>query len=99
MKFESAGHVIYHGDALQVLATIPDETVDLIFADPPYNLQIGKKLTRPDSSKVNGVSDKWDQFSSFKHYDEFCKIWLSESKRVLKDNGSIWVIGSYHNIF
>ena len=62
-------------------------------------MQIGEKLTRPDSSKVNGVNDKWDQFNSFKHYDEFCKSWLAECKRDLKDNGSIWVIGSYHNIF
>ena len=62
-------------------------------------MQIGEKLTRPDSSKVNGVNDKWDQFSSFKDYDDFSKSWLTECKRILKDNGSIWVIGSYHNIF
>ena len=78
---------------------IPNKTFDLIFADPPYNMQIGEKLTRPDSTKVNGVNDKWDQFNSFKHYDDFCKTWLTECKRILKDNGSIWVIGSYHNIF
>ena len=90
---------LINGNCIKEFKKIPDKSFDLIFADPPYNLQIGKKLTRPDSSKVNGVSDKWDQFSSFNHYDEFCKIWLSESKRVLKDNGSIWVIGSYHNIF
>ena len=59
----------------------------------------GEKLKRPDDSKVNGVDDKWDQFESFKHYDVFCKEWLKECKRILKDNGSIWVIGSYHNIF
>ena len=62
-------------------------------------MQIGKKLTRPDSSKVNGVNDKWDHFNSFSHYDIFSKTWLSECRRILKDNGSIWVIGSYHNIF
>ncbi len=90
---------IINGDCLKKLKKIPDKTFDLVFADPPYNMQIGEKLTRPDSSKVNGVKDKWDQFNSFKHYDEFCKSWLTECKRILKDNGSIWVIGSYHNIF
>ena len=90
---------IINGDCLKELKKIPDKTFDLVFADPPYNMQIGEKLTRPDSSKVNGVNDKWDQFNSFKHYDEFCKSWLAECKRILKDNGSIWVIGSYHNIF
>ena len=90
---------IVNGDALKILKTIPSKTFDLIFADPPYNLQIGKKLKRPDDSKVNGVNDKWDQFKSFDDYDDFCKKWLNECKRVLKDNGAIWVIGSYHNIF
>ena len=90
---------IINGDCLKELKKIPNKTFDLIFADPPYNMQIGEKLTRPDSSKVNGVNDKWDQFNSFKHYDDFCKTWLTECKRILKDNGSIWVIGSYHNIF
>ena len=90
---------IFKGNCLKELKKIPDKTFDLVFADPPYNMQIGEKLTRPDASKVNGVSDKWDQFDSFKHYDEFCKNWLTECKRILKDNGSIWVIGSYHNIF
>ena len=90
---------ILNGDCLEELKKIPDRTFDLVFADPPYNLQIGEKLTRPDSSKVNGVNDKWDQFISFKHYDYFCKVWLTECKRILKENGSIWVIGSYHNIF
>ena len=90
---------IINGDCLKELKNIPDKTFDLVFADPPYNMQIGKKLTRPDSSRVNGVNDKWDQFSNFKHYDNFCKLWLIECRRILKDNGSIWVIGSYHNIF
>ncbi len=90
---------IINGDCLKELKKIPDKTFDLVFADPPYNLQIGRNLTRPDSSKVNGVNDKWDKFDSFKHYDNFCKTWLKECKRILKDNGSIWVIGSYHNIF
>ena len=90
---------IVNGDSLKILKTIPNKTFDLVFADPPYNLQIGKKLKRPDDSKVNGVNDKWDQFESFNDYDNFCKKWLKECKRVLKDNGSIWVIGTYHNIF
>ena len=90
---------IVNGNSLEILKKIPDKTFDLVFADPPYNMQIGEKLKRPDDSKVNGVNDKWDQFLNFKHYDDFCKDWLRECKRVLKDNGSIWVIGTYHNIF
>ena len=90
---------ITHGESLEILKKIPDKTFDLVFADPPYNMQIGEKLKRPDNSKVNGVNDKWDQFSNFKHYDDFSKEWLKECKRILKDNGSIWVIGTYHNIF
>ena len=90
---------IVNGNSLEILKTIPNKTFDLVFADPPYNLQIGKKLKRPDDSKVNGVNEKWDQFESFNDYDNFCKKWLTECKRVLKDNGSIWVIGTYHNIF
>ena len=90
---------IVNSDSLKILKTIPNKTFDLVFVDPPYNLQIGKKLKRPDDSKVNGVNDKWDQFESFNDYDNFCKKWLKECKRVLKDNGSIWVIGTYHNIF
>ena len=90
---------IINADCLKELKKIPNKTFDLVFADPPYNMQIGEKLTRPDASKVNGVNDKWDQFKSLKDYDEFCISWLRECKRVLKDNGAIWVIGSYHNIF
>ena len=77
------------GDSLDTLKKIPDKTFDLVFADPPYNMQIGKRLKRPDDSKVYGVNDKWDQFSDFEHYDNFSKTWLKECKRVLKDNGSI----------
>ena len=80
---------ILNGDCLRELRKIPDKTFDLIFADPPYNMQIGKKLTRPDSSRVNGVNDKWDQFNSFNHYDNFCKVWLNQCKRILKDNSRI----------
>ena len=90
---------IINGDSLKELKKIPDKSFDLVFADPPYNMQIGETLRRPDASKVKGVDDKWDQFESFKHYDSFCKSWLTECKRILKDSGSIWVIGSYHNIF
>jgi len=90
---------IFNGNSLEILKKIPNKTFDLVFADPPYNMQIGEKLKRPDDSKVNGVNDKWDQFLSFKHYDDFCKAWLKECKRILKDNGCIWVIGTYHNIF
>ncbi len=90
---------IINGESLEVLKKIPSKTFDLVFADPPYNMQIGEKLKRPDNSKVHGVNDKWDQFLNFKHYDEFSKEWLKECKRILKDNGSIWVIGTYHNIF
>ena len=90
---------IVNGNSLRILKTIPNKTFDLVFVDPPYNFQIGKKLKRPDDSRVSGVNDQWDQFKSFKDYDNFCKEWLSECKRILKDNGSIWVIGTYHNIF
>ena len=90
---------IIKGDSLKELKKIPDETFDLIFADPPYNLQLQNSLIRPDRSKVDAVNDKWDQFESFKTYDEFTNEWLSECKRILKKNGTIWVIGSYHNIF
>ena len=90
---------IINGESLKILKKIPDKSFDLVFADPPYNMQIGEKLKRPDDSKVNGVNDKWDQFSNFNHYDDFSKEWLRECKRILKDNGSMWVIGTYHNIF
>jgi len=73
--------------------------VDVIFADPPYNLQLRNELYRPDMSKVDAVKDGWDQFENFKEYDEFTREWLSASQRVLKDTGTIWVIGSYHNIY
>ena len=99
MNNEKLKNKILNADCISELKKIPDKSFDLIFADPPYNLQIGKKLKRPDNSEVNGVKDKWDQFNSFEEYDSFSKKWLTECKRVLKDNGSIWVIGSYHNIF
>ena len=90
---------IIQGDCIKVLKTLPDESIDLVFADPPYNLQLKKELVRPDNSKVSAVNDDWDKFESFGKYDEFTERWLFQCKRVLKPNGSIWVIGSYHNIF
>ena len=87
------------GDSLELLKEIPNNSVDLIFADPPYNLQLNGELYRPDQSKVDAVNDEWDKFDSFKEYDKFCESWLKECYRVLKDTGSMWVIGSYHNIF
>ena len=90
---------IINGDSIKELKKIPAESFDLIFADPPYNLQLKKELSRPDRSKVDAVDDAWDKFDSFKSYDEFSIKWLKECRRILKKNGSIWVIGSYHNIF
>jgi modification methylase len=87
------------GDCLTQLRKIPANSVDLVFADPPYNLQLNGDLTRPDQSKVDAVDDHWDKFDSFAAYDEFTKAWLTECRRVLKPNGALWVIGSYHNIF
>jgi DNA modification methylase len=90
---------IIEGDCTQVLVKIPDKSVDLIFADPPYNLQLEKELWRPNATKVNGVEETWDHFADFEAYDQFTQLWLKECQRVLKDDGTIWVIGSYHNIF
>ncbi len=99
MSVKTFKNKIINGDSLKELKKIPDETFDLIFADPPYNLQLKKELSRPDRSKVDAVNDKWDQFESFKSYDEFTFEWLKECKRILKKDGTIWAIGSYHNIF
>jgi len=87
------------GDTIDHLKSLPENSVDVIFADPPYNLQLENELSRPDSSKVDAVNDDWDQFGSFKDYDNFSRLWLKEAQRILKPNGTIWVIGSYHNIF
>ncbi len=87
------------GDCVEMMRTLPDKSVDLVFADPPYNLQLGGDLHRPDNSKVDAVDDEWDRFDSFEVYDAFTKAWLGECRRVLKDDGALWVIGSYHNIF
>ena len=98
MKTDFKNQII-NGDSLEELKKIPSETFDLVFADPPYNLQLKGELTRPDRSKVSAVNDKWDQFENFKKYDDFTYAWLAECKRILKKDGAIWVIGSYHNIF
>ncbi len=90
---------IIQGDCLEALKRLPDRSVDLVFADPPYNLQLGGDLLRPDNSKVDAVDDDWDRFESFETYDTFTKAWMGECRRVLKDDGALWVIGSYHNIF
>ncbi|SFG30399.1 modification methylase [Novosphingobium sp. CF614] len=90
---------IIPGDCIEAMRTIPDASVDMVFADPPYNLQLGGDLSRPDGSHVDAVTDAWDKFSSFAAYDQFTREWLAEARRVLKPEGSIWVIGSYHNIF
>jgi len=87
------------GDCIEHMNALPAASVDLVFADPPYNLQLEQGLTRPDQSKVDGVDDHWDRFDSFAHYDRFTQGWLKAARRVLKPNGAIWVIGSYHNIF
>jgi modification methylase len=87
------------GDSLRILRSFPEGSVDLIFADPPYNLQLRNELYRPDMSRVDAVDDGWDKFASFEEYDSFTHGWLSACRRVLKDTGTLWVIGSYHNIY
>jgi site-specific DNA-methyltransferase (adenine-specific) len=90
---------ILHGDCVDILGTLPEQSIDLIFADPPYNLQLSQELWRPNMTKVDAVDDDWDRFSSFQAYDDFSRKWLTACRRVLKDTGTIWVIGSYHNVF
>ncbi len=90
---------IIKGDCVAALNRLPDQSVDVIFADPPYNLQLEGTLHRPDQSRVDAVDDEWDQFESFAAYDAFTRAWMLAARRVLKPNGTIWVIGSYHNIF
>jgi len=90
---------IIKGDCVAALEALPDKSVDVIFADPPYNLQLEGELHRPDQSRVDAVDDAWDQFSNFEAYDAFTRAWLLQARRVLKPAGTLWVIGSYHNIF
>ncbi len=102
-KVKPAGELplnqIIAGDCIEVMNSLPEGSIDLIFADPPYNLQLKGELHRPDNSKVDAVDDDWDQFDSFKAYDKFTRAWLKAARRLLKPNGAIWVIGSYHNVF
>ncbi len=90
---------ILRGDCIEQMRALPTGSIDLIFADPPYNLQLGGDLARPDGSPVDAVTDDWDKFDSFERYDTFTREWLTEARRLLKPNGALWVIGSYHNIF
>ncbi len=90
---------ILKGDSVAALDRLPPASVDVVFADPPYNLQLEGKLTRPDQSEVDAVDDDWDKFASFAAYDDFTRAWLAACRRVLKPHGTLWVIGSYHNIY
>ena len=90
---------VIQGDCIAEMAALPDKSVDMIFADPPYNLQLGGDLFRPEGGRVDAVDDAWDKFDSLAVYDDFTRDWLAEARRILKDDGTIWVIGSYHNIF
>jgi modification methylase len=87
------------GDSIEVMNGLPEKSVDVIFADPPYNLQLEGELLRPNNTKVEGVDHAWDKFDTFAAYDKFTHAWLSAARRLLKDDGTLWVIGSYHNIF
>lgn len=90
---------IYQGDCIDILNTLPAASVDVVFADPPYNLQLQHELWRPNMTRVDAVDDAWDQFDDFAAYDRFTRAWLAGCQRVLKDTGTLWVIGSYHNIY
>ena len=87
------------GDCVELMDALPESSIDMVFADPPYNLQLGGELHRPNNSKVDGVDDAWDQFDGFAAYDTFTRDWLKAARRVLKPDGTLWVIGSYHNIY
>jgi len=90
---------VLQGDCVELMSALPAKSVDMVFADPPYNLQLGGELRRPDESVVDAVDDHWDQFASFEEYDRFTRAWLTAARRALKDDGTLWVIGSYHNIY
>ena len=89
---------IYNGDSIELMSLIDDNSIDLIFADPPYNLQLKDTLLRPDQTAVEAVNEEWDKFVDYKEYDKFTLKWLKECRRILKKDGALWVIGSYHNI-
>jgi len=99
IKREVPLDTILQGDCIAEMARLPDKSVDMIFADPPYNLQLGGDLFRPEGSRVDAVDDEWDKFESLAAYDGFTRDWLEQARRILKDDGTIWVIGSYHNIY
>jgi modification methylase len=90
---------IIQDDCVKAMAALPDGCIDMVFADPPYNLQLGGDLFRPEGGRVDAVDDDWDKFDTFQTYDDFTRAWLKQARRVLKPNGTLWVIGSYHNIF
>ena len=90
---------VIEGDCVERMAALPQGSVDLVFADPPYNLQLRGALHRPNNTRVDGVDDAWDRFESFETYDAFSRAWLAEARRVLRPDGALWVIGTYHNIF
>ena len=90
---------ILAGDCVKNMKSLPKESVDMIFADPPYNLQLGGDLHRPNHTLVDACDDHWDQFDNLKAYDDFTREWMSAARDLLKPDGTMWVIGSYHNIF
>lgn len=92
-------NTVHLGDCLDELRRLPTASVDLVFADPPYNLQLATELLRPNNTRVDGVDDEWDKFASFEEYDRFTRAWLAECRRILKPDGALWLIGSYHNVF
>ncbi len=98
MPVENIDRVLV-GDCIELMRSLPEASVDMVFADPPYNLQLGGELLRPDHSKVDAVDDDWDKFADFARYDQFTNAWLKAARRALKPGGTLWVIGSYHNIF
>jgi modification methylase len=98
-KTDLSTNKIIQGDCIEVMEHLPENSIDLIFADPPYNLQLSQELWRPNMTKVDAVNDDWDQFASFEAYDEFSRAWLERCHSLLKEDGAIWVIGTYHNIF
>jgi len=87
------------GDCIEIMARLPAGSIDAVFADPPYNLQLEGELHRPNNSRVDGVDESWDRFDDLAAYDRFTRDWLAAARRVLKPDGTLWVIGSYHNIF
>ena len=98
-KLDEILNTVINADCVEAMKKIKDNSIDVIFADPPYNLQLGDQLKRPDNTEVKGVYEEWDSFESIGEYDKYTKAWMVEARRILKDDGTIWVIGSYHNIF